>query len=363
MFQMVRQYRSYRIQGDLSKPLQSRFAVSFDFIPHVSEFRSPLHSRSLLSLWPALALTLLTLTACSDDVVSVLDAERTFTLYGYLDPSADTQAVRIFAVDSLLSPWNDAPLDVLVRSIDLKTGEEHQWRDSLVRYADGTIGHVYWSAFRPSYEGAYRLEIRAPDGTITSARAEVPGPVAPEVGETMRMNPTDWPADMRIPVTWTGGPGELVRTNLHYRVAYAHFVHPGCYELRDTTVVIENAVTPTRLANGWATEVRLTQDVPRLGDKLFREQILGSPSGGFVLLTLAMEVFVGDPAWIPPGGRFDLETLSDPRLFTNVTNGFGFLGAGYAHRIDLPYDLEAPALAGFTPPKEYFSEENDCRGD
>src|SRR5690606_39868669 len=83
VFQMVRQYRSYRIQGDLSKPLQSRFAVSFDFIPHASEFRSPLHFRSLLSLWPALALTLLTLTACSDDVVSVLDAERTFTLYGY----------------------------------------------------------------------------------------------------------------------------------------------------------------------------------------------------------------------------------------------------------------------------------------
>ena len=312
--------------------------------------------------WLSIGL-LLILTGCAEDVTAVLDVDRTYSLYGYLDPTADTQAVRIFSVDSVLTAWQGASLGVAVRSVDLESGEERVWRDSIVHYHDGTIGHVFWSAFRPSFEGAYRLEVRGKEGAITSASVELPGPVRPEVGPTIRTNPADWPADMRIPVTWTGGPGELVRTDLHYRIAYARAVYPGCFELLDTTVVIPNAVAPARTATGWDVEVLLTQDVSRLGKKLWQERLLPSESSGFLLMTLAMEVFVGNPAWLPPGGRFDAETLSAPNLFTNVTNGFGFLGAGYRFRIDLPYDLEAPALAGFYPPEEYFSEENACRGE
>ncbi len=311
--------------------------------------------------WLALIIVLSTATGCAEDVAAVLEGDRTLTVYGYLDPSADTQAVRVFPIDTLLRSQPAAPLDVEVRTVDLATGEAHHWQDSIVHFRDGTIGNVYWSAFRPAYEGAYRIEFRAADGALTTASVDVPGRVTPEVGETVRTNPSGWPADMRIPVSWSGGPGELVRTDLHYRLAYASRVYDGCFELRDTTVVIQNAVAPTKTATGWDIEVHLTKDVPRLGQKLVTEQILASPDGGFLLMTLAMEVFIGDPSWIPPGGHFDQELLSDPRLFTNVTNGFGFVGAGYSYRIELPYDEEAPALAGFTPPREFFSEDNACR--
>src|SRR5690606_2357407 len=104
---------------------------------------------------------------------------------------------------------------------------------------------------------------------------------------------------------------------------------------------------------GWELELSLTDEVPRISERLRAARLTTSNAAGFVLLTMEMEVLVGDTAWAPPGGAFDEETLADPRVFTNVANGFGFVGAGYRRRVEIPFSLEIPALAGVVPPEEY----------
>ena len=45
------------------------------------------------------------------------------------------------------------------------------------------------------------------------------------------------------------------------------------------------------------------------------------------LAGLGMEITVLDEAFVPPGGVFDLEVLVQPGAFSNVENGFGFIGS------------------------------------
>ena len=45
------------------------------------------------------------------------------------------------------------------------------------------------------------------------------------------------------------------------------------------------------------------------------------------LAGLGMTITVLDEAFVPPGGEFDLETLVQPGTFSNVENGFGFIGS------------------------------------
>jgi hypothetical protein len=77
---------------------------------------------------------------------------------------------------------------------------------------------------------------------------------------------------------------------------------------------------------GWVFVVDLREDYQKVEDEfdkhcLTREYI--------ALRAMRFVVFVGDPAWVPPGGTFDPETLAQPDAFTNVENGFGYFGAGY----------------------------------
>ncbi len=47
------------------------------------------------------------------------------------------------------------------------------------------------------------------------------------------------------------------------------------------------------------------------------------------LLFVVISAVVTNEEWVPPGGVFDAEAFVEPGTFSNVENGFGFVGAGY----------------------------------
>ena len=102
-------------------------------------------SRRLLLLVAAL-----TLGACSDVVDPTVGTDQAFSLYGYLDPTADHQAIRVVAIGATIGADTSRAIDATVVSQELGSGETVAWRDSVVTYRDGTVGHVFVADYTPT---------------------------------------------------------------------------------------------------------------------------------------------------------------------------------------------------------------------
>ncbi len=273
----------------------------------------------------ALGLSCLLLLGCEESVDPILEADEAFSFYGFFDADADTQATRIFTLEPNLRPTPPAPLDVIVQSTDLNTDETIVWQDSIVQYLDGTIGHVFWAPFQAQYGHTYRLQAQRPDGSTTSVEAKIPALSQPELQE-----PELSPNNVHIPVFWPDTP-RLLATEVAYRLNLV---------LSDTTSVLRNIVipytdAPIETANGWTVSLDLSRDAQIIFED--RDLPLGSR---LFLIDIEMRTFVSNRAWFPPGGIYDPNLLVQPGTFTNVENGFGFVGAGYRSSISWLPDTE-----------------------
>ncbi|MEM6647872.1 MAG: hypothetical protein AAF730_16620, partial [Bacteroidota bacterium] len=128
---------------------------------------------------PLLFVGVLILAACEDTLTPVVGTERPFSMYGLLTAETDTQTVLVVPIREELAPADAATFDAVVRSINLDTGEERIWRDSLVTYQAGTAGRVFYDVFRPTPTQRYRIEVSRADGATSHAEVRIPGePVA-----------------------------------------------------------------------------------------------------------------------------------------------------------------------------------------
>ncbi len=287
-------------------------------------------------LLPALALALVLLAGCDDSIDAPESLAGTYTLWGALDPRADVQSVRVVPVRDTIGLGTAAPLPVTVASTDLATGAETAWRDSVVTFRDGSIGHIYRGAFRPAYGSRHRVVVRRADGG-----GEVSALVAvPPLVEPLRQTP-QLAGGLRYPILMPGAP-QLNRL----RVTYALESLAG--QGRD--VVVDGTRSAGPVEFGWRVLLDLAQD-----DDAIQAAAGGGP-GGFRLVRVTVTGEVASEDWRPPGGVFDVDVLADPQALTNVRGGFGFVGAAYPFEVRfVPTPCEiaqtsfAPALTACVP--------------
>ncbi|MDE2955650.1 MAG: hypothetical protein OXU68_01375 [Bacteroidota bacterium] len=256
------------------------------------------------ALW---VLAVLCLGACESGVVAVIGTERAYTVYGYLSPRADTQAVRVFAIDGTIDEIRPDPLDARVESVSLDTGQRHAWRDSVIQFAENNFGHVFWTRFTPAYGEQLRLSLTRPDGLAATVDIAMP-PLA----EPLLEAPTVSPGYVELPVLWHLAP----RLN-NVRVRY--YTNKGRFDFDYGNV---QRASP----DGPIAAVLPHQDARTIFSEVFRT---GGDTREVRLRRIEQFVLVSSANWAPPGNVFDPDLLIEPGHFSNVTNGFGFVGAGY----------------------------------
>ncbi len=266
---------------------------------------------------PLLALLGLLAAGCEEDVTAVLGTERPFTLFGVLTPQADTQWVRVFPIETVLTPAAPVPLDARFRSLDLAAGSEQAWRDSLIQEENGQYAHVFWAPFPATFGHRFRLEVTRSDGAVTEVEATVP-PFAEMILPPQTQTPPPLfsiivppqvPNLIRIEITYTF----RFRSNAEIRRETASFSYDGRQRL-----------TP----EGWLLELNVAQDVRIIREELKRRFPL-DPRTPLKIVSLKIRMIAANAEWKPPGGVFDAEVLVQPGVMSNVENGFGFVGAGY----------------------------------
>lgn len=290
-----------------------------------------------LAALAALLLVPFVLTACEEDVTAVLGTDRVYSVYGVFSPTLDTQAVLVFPIEPTLGERAAGALDAVVTSTDLVTGETRTWRDSLVANVNGGAEHVFWSRFRAVYGHRYRLRVERSDGEAAEVEVEVPVRAGIEIEEPtvsvgrvsqgVRVTAPvprllDVVVSYRIRTRPDGGPESVTS----YRVDYTAQARPG--------------------GDGWIVPVNLSRDYDDLA-QIASGWADWQPGFGLTLLDMEVTLIAADAAWDPPGGTFDPDLLVQPGLFSNVTGGFGFVGAGYRLRRLWVPPAEYAERAGF----------------
>lgn len=260
-----------------------------------------------MSAFFALAALLVTLSGCDEIVDPPNEIEAYYTLWGAFDPEATTQAIRVVPISDTISTGSPTPIDATVYSVDLTSGAETMWRDSLIEFSNGSYGHVFLSDFQPAYGSRHRLFVERSDGVTTEATLRVPPRVEPILQE-----PIDLPGDVGYPVLWPGAP----QLN---NISVSYFLEDGGCNTLTLETEFQGEADPFEF--GWTTTQRLEEDA---GPIL---QELDARPHAVLRITLRAEVAGSD--WRPPGGTFDPEVIIEPGTFSNVERGFGFVGAAY----------------------------------
>lgn len=260
----------------------------------------------------AIAFAMLGLAGCDESVNPFIESDRIYSVYGTLDMSADTQWVRVVPIDTSLFVETQPTIDARVFVTDLRSGRQQEWTDSLFTFRDGSMGHVFFTPLRVQPDHTYRLEVTRSDGQTATAETTVPATPTASIGEPQRLVLSNGGIDISIPVTWTGFDRAPASVQTWYRFsgsARSHF----------TDIRLDYPTADFDAEPGWTIFVRMSQDRQTIREKITPES--------FLFLGMGMRIVLYDDKFVPPGGVFDPEILSQPGTFSNVEKGFGFIGS------------------------------------
>ena len=295
--------------------------------------------------------------SCEDNVNAIVGTDLPFTVWGFVNAGADTQFVRVFPITQDLLPDVSPGIDARVFSTDLDTGERQEWNYEYIDFDSLIAGHVFWSGFRGEHEHRYRLEVIRSDGATTSAEITVP----PEVSFDVQFNGSN----TNIPVVIEGSIPNLVGV----RVTYNAVNVPPLQAWPVGTVVADPVQLPVTIGydrviekegDTWTFVIDMTRDFEAVAEVYGLNCLITAESGSAPdvwLRNIEISALAADSSWDPPGGDFDPNALAVPGTFSNVTNGYGFFGAGQANNflISPSPELNQSAGYGFEPKCPGFS--------
>lgn len=265
----------------------------------------------------AVCLGVIGLLGCEEDVNAVLGAEQPYTLYGLLTPAADTQWVRVYEVANQLTPIAPVPLSAHFTSVDLNTGEERVWQDSLLQEQNGSYAHVFWSPFRAAYGHRYRLSVTDAKGAASVSEVDVPPFTRIEIDDSRQFPP------VVLNLNIVGGAPRLYKVEVRYGIDYRSNGGPKL-----DAVTFSHGNRLRQDGDTWILPLNMSNDVSAIRTEL--RNLGGFDLNVGILLTgVTVRYLVASEDWDPPNGTFDPEVLVEPGTLSNVENGFGFVAAGY----------------------------------
>lgn len=257
-------------------------------------------------------LTALALSACDETFMPIEPSDLQFSIFGYLDASADTQWVRVMPIRPL-QVTTPGPLAATVTLEHLGTGRVVELRDSVFRYApnpdvgsDGIYLHNFWTT-EPIEPGATYRFAATLDG---SAPSEAVVEIAPEY-------------DVEI---WDAQGGGSSAVDFLWIDGLDHVAHSKITEFYDDcgAAVEEELLSSTSRDSEGPLRIPLrAQPHPRHG--------CGSPE-----IERRELLVIGSGAPWPSGEEHSTGALGVPDAPSDISNSVGFLGGVLTRRV--PYE-------------------------
>jgi len=258
--------------------------------------RLPCPTNPIVPLWGA-TLVVLLLAGC-DPTFKPHNArdDRAYSLYGVLDPAADTQWIRVEPLPEPTSEGTAPNLDATVTLENLDTGQTWDFHDSLM-VVQTEPQHTFWTTAPIRAGTSYRVQARRSDDATTWAETTTPTepPTIVRTGE-------DNAKDRSILIQ---DAEKLAGIKARYFGIYGYVYDVSYYAATQKT------------SAGYVTAIRPARDIERLG-------ILGFDS-------LNVIAAAGGPDW-PKWENYHRTSIFDlalPDSFSNVHGGHGMVSGVY----------------------------------
>lgn len=251
---------------------------------------------------------LLTLSGCNEAFQPFGENERhIFSIYGYLDASADTQWVRVTPVREQLEQSTIKP-QMEVTLNQLQSGNTTVMNDSLFLFPDGFHVLNAWTTTDIEPGQTYRLQAEGPDGAASNVTVTTP--------DDFPMPRLEGRCNIKMLIEGVERLAD-VQYRWHVRVS-----RPGRVFETFWTVPFRD-----RIRRDSAGVFRVGINIPLARNRV--KELLETLPASTTVRVLDRHFFVAaaGPEWI---GNEQLESIDDlvyalPEVFTNVESGTGYL--------------------------------------
>lgn len=258
-------------------------------------------------------------SSCDKSFVPLQDrSESPFSMYGYLDASADTQWARVIPVRQQLDTPGEIP-EMTVTIENLETGNRTEMIDSLFQLRQGFNIINSWSTVDILPNKTYRLQGELPNGLISTATITTP---------------EDFPQPNID--SFNGGCSGRLRINGVERLADVksvwriRFYFGGREDLRVITIPYRRQVLD--LTEGdYAVGINTNSELSIIAD-----ETLTTPDS---LDVLSRKIFVASagPDWDEDLLSLEQLEYAIPLINSNVENGVGYMIGIVSKTIDLTH--------------------------
>jgi len=259
-------------------------------------------------------LSLLIIDSCDPAFNPLAGSDKyDFSIYGYLDATADTQWVRVMPVrDSLF--FSPRPINASVILKDNQSGRRVTMHDSLFQYYQHRYAHNFWTTMKLLPDRSYTLIAKQPDN--------------PAHSDTVKVSlPKDYPTPR-----FYKKQNLVIIDSVKNLVDVSVIYHYQGVQGNSGSIIYPHIEDSSRSSGRYSVNLKLDHDLYELRDyQITYKQIYVAASG---------------PGW-PDFSMIDKRIESLPNGISNVKHGVGFV-AGIISKT-IPYKTCRDAKENVVP--------------
>lgn len=252
------------------------------------------------------------LSSCTDNFQALEENDQYyFSMYGFLDASADTQWVRVTPSREQVDALEEVP-DMTVTVENLDNGDTIVLKDSLFQNRGASYIN-FWTTEPIEHNQSYKIVAKRPDGSMSYATVNVPG---------------ELPTPLVIIQTSFGFPttySVVVDGSVHVADVqskwYVRIKAPNLDSRRVFTFSYRNDADTTEVIGGDYSFLLKPEE--ELSD--IEDQVLLPENGEIEVVHRQIYVASTGSEWISGVSSLSDLTYALPETFSNVENGVGFL--------------------------------------
>lgn len=263
------------------------------------------------------------LSSCDPAFSPIKENDRTYSVFGYLNASADTQFVRIEYLRDSLATNTPLQLDAEVKLTNIETGQQVTFQDSVFEYYQAGKAHNYYTTMDILPKQSYRLEVKG-RGSSSSAEVDIPDsfpePDLIKGDEFVKVRDIDRLIAVKTIYHTCQNCGGAETCPAEPTIIRDSFSH-----LKDTVHLSENSIK----ANYDSSE-----DLLVVGDDY-------PSSKTFTIVRSEVVVAAGTPQW-PDFLRLDEEAMGLTQTASNIDGGTGLLGGIFTDTLTIETNSAEP---------------------
>lgn len=261
---------------------------------------------------------------CDPTVETFEENELDYSIFGYLDSSADTQFVRVEPLRDGMLTQAPETLDVEGTLRNLDTDHTVALQDSLFRYQDGATAHNLYTSFPIEPSTTYRLRVQG----VGEAESHVDATVPDSFPEPSVVSPAERISNLECRNPYQASPYAVVEIREIDRLVSVQ----ALYYLDGMRSIGYLADTVQTATGAIRAQIDYLNDLCEMPEPGIPEKI-------------EVMVAAGSPSW-PDFLRMDRPTEMLPGVASNVEGGVGFLGGIVTDTVQVyPYfENTSPAL-------------------